>query len=158
MTLVCPLPCANTSYRTKSHFGSRHLGPSVAAEFFIDNVPQPLHDLAAHTYSFPVSAGTHTFLWLHHQDQETLRGDIRVDLLFSLLLNSLLQLMLTQIKSCNRPQSPISRSSAHLPVVTWPTIVLLVMQAPVAPTRVPSALLVLTAALPSLHRQVHSLY
>jgi hypothetical protein len=53
------------------------IGPSVAAEFFIDNVPQPLHDLIAHTYSFPVSAGSHTFLWLHHQDQQTLSGDIR---------------------------------------------------------------------------------
>jgi hypothetical protein len=53
------------------------IGPSVASEFFIDNVPQPLHDLIAHTYSFPVSAGTHTFLWLHHQDQESLHGDIR---------------------------------------------------------------------------------
>jgi hypothetical protein len=56
-------------------------GPSVAAEFFIDNVPQPLHNLAAHQYTFPVSAGQHTFLWLHHQDQETLSGDIRVGLL-----------------------------------------------------------------------------
>jgi len=53
------------------------IGPSVASEFFIDNVPQPLHDLIAHTYSFPVSAVTHTFLWLHHQDQESLHGDIR---------------------------------------------------------------------------------
>jgi hypothetical protein len=53
------------------------IGPSVAAEFFIDNVPQPLHNLAAHQYTFPVSAGQHTFLWLHHQDQETLSGDIR---------------------------------------------------------------------------------
>merc|ERR1712093_763974 len=55
------------------------IGPPVAAEFFIDNVPQPLHDLIAHMYSFPVSAGSHTFLWLHHQDQQTLSGDIRTE-------------------------------------------------------------------------------
>jgi hypothetical protein len=73
---LCAIPAPNGGIC----FISQTAGPSVAAEFFIDNVPQPLHDLIAHTYSFPVSAGSHTFLWLHHQDQQTLSGDIRVHL------------------------------------------------------------------------------
>jgi hypothetical protein len=50
----------------------------VAAQFFIDGELQPLAHLTEHTYSFRVSAGVHTFLWLHHQYAESMFGEIRV--------------------------------------------------------------------------------
>lgn len=57
--------------------GFHGTGPEVSLEFFVDNVPHHLANEQEYVHRFPLTKGVHRLLWVHHQNSESFRGDIR---------------------------------------------------------------------------------